>query len=40
MTDQDGDFDRHELNAERALEALQWCWGEVYGIWIDQHIGV
>jgi hypothetical protein len=34
------DPDEHpELDAERALEALRWMWGEWYEIWVDQHIG-
>ncbi len=34
------DNDRPELDAERALTALRWCWSEVYQIWIDQDTGL
>jgi hypothetical protein len=33
---EDQDYDRPELDAGRALEALRWCWGEVYEIWVEQ----
>jgi hypothetical protein len=38
MTEHEDD-DRPELDAERALEALRWMWGEFYEIWIEQGIG-
>ena len=38
--DRHDDNDRPELDAGRALEALRWCWGEVYEIWIEQDTGL
>ena len=32
--------DRPELDAGPALEALRWCWGEVYEIWAEQDTGL
>src|ERR1700733_1102768 len=32
--------DTPELDSERALEALQWCWGDGYTIWIEPSTGM
>lgn len=40
MTEDQHEDDGRELTAERALEALRWCWGEVYMIWVEQDTGL
>jgi hypothetical protein len=34
------DADAHELDTERALEALRWCWETAYDVFIEDATGL